>query len=224
MTERIVLRGSTQLLKPLITEILALNQVLKGKDVGNNYSIPVTTFQDQFRFPPQVKLIFSQYKEDLGESGKKIRAEISFKLTGETGETMTPAKALIVARNIKREMVTGALLKIERGKIIITYLDKEKGYDFRLKVKDEAEGRRVIKKVMDIQAHVPEWSRLCVHESRASFPDLPSRELIYGESRRPPRRRPVGLVPFKYAEMHVWGLNAPVSLVDTTGKRDIPLA
>lgn len=222
--QRIILRGRQEFLKPLITEILALNQVLKGKDIGNNYSIPVTTFQDQFHFPPQIKLVFRQSRKEVINNKATIRYEICFRIMNETNSSITPAKALALAQKIKLEMVTGTLFKINKGKLIITYLDKAKGYDFRLRVVDENEGRRIINKVLDIQDHTPEWERLVVHESKAPFPELPSKELIYGENRRPPRRRPVGLVPFKWAEMHVWGLNAPVSLVDTTGSRDTPLA
>ena len=221
--DRIVLHGSTNLMKPIITELMALHHVLKGKDIGPHYSIPVTTFQDQFIFPPQVKLMFYQTSVEAGEPGKRVYGEITFRITNETEKSITVAKASTLAQKIKQEFVTGTVFKWEKGKIIVTYLDKAKGYDFRLRVKDEAEGRRIINKVMDVQQHSPEWEKLVIHESKALFPETPGKELIYEKSRQLPRRRPAAIITFRYAELHIWGVVDPITLIDTTGRRSSPL-
>lgn len=217
--QNFVLRGTREELMERIPQLLDLYQLLQGKNFGNIYGIPVTTFQDQFRFPPQVKLFFrTSTTNSLGEK-KEVRSEISFRIMNETEKTMNPSKAIVLAQKIRREFAIGAPFNYQKGKVIVTYLDKSKGYDFRLRVRDETEGRRVINKVLDVQEHSPEWSRLVVHESKASFPDVPDRELIYGQNRRPPVRRPSALVPFRYAELHVWGYEEAVTLVDLTGTR-----
>lgn len=215
----IVLKGQARMLEPIVTLLMAIYTMLEEKDVGTIYGIPVTTFQDQFRFAPQVKLMFRQSQKEIGQGKERIQCEVSFRIQNETQATINEAKALVLAQKIKTKFATGTPFIIQKGKLIVTYLDKVKGYDFRLKVVSEAEGKKVIESVMDLQNDNPEWSRLVVSESKASFPEVPSKEFIYGENRRPPRRRPTGAVPFRYAEMSVWGLKEAITLVDTTGSR-----
>lgn len=226
--QAIILHGSQKMLKPVIMQILAMKQIMDTKDWGNIYGIPVTTFQDQYRWHhPQIKLAFYETAQEAGykKSGDlpPVHGQITFALINETEKTMTPAKATIIAEKIKTKFVTGTLFKWNRGKLIATYLDKLKGYDFRLRVKAESDARNIIESVMDIQSHSPEWSRLTMHESKASFPELPGKELIYGELRRLPRKRPIRTISFRYAEMTIWGVPPAISLVDTTGYRSTPL-
>lgn len=61
------------------------------------------------------------------------------------------------------------------------------------------------------------------HIPKKLYPVKPNKELIYGKQKRPPRRRPVETVKFKYAEMHVWGIPSAITLVDITGNRPAPL-
>lgn len=222
----IVLKGQARMLEPLVTLLMAIYTLLEEKNVGTFYAIPVTTFQDQFTFPPQIKLIFYQdHKTSQEIDGKKIPVygEISFRIIGETEKTINEAKAKAIAQKIKTKFATGTSFVWNKGTLICSYLDKEKGYDFRLRVTTESEAKKIIEQVMDIQNHSPDWDRLEVHESKKNFPSVPSKEIVYGASRRLPRRRPVAPLLFRYAELHVWGLTSAVSLVDTTGRRSPPL-
>lgn len=220
--QSIRLKGTQKELADMLPQLINIYQLLEDRSVGNMYCIPTTTFQDQFKFAPQVKLVFYEYIKEDGRK-RKFDAEITFKLTNETEKTITETKAKALAEKIKTRFVTGSTFVMHKGKLIVTYLDKKKGYDFRLRVISEQEARRIIEQVMDIQNHSPEWERLVVHESKASFPEITDREMIYGELRRLPRRRPVRNVPFKYAELHVWGIPYAISLIDTTGYRAVPL-
>lgn len=222
MAEKIVLQGTKQELMELIPEVLAIYQLLEGRSVGTIYGVPVTTFQDTYTFAPQVKLVFYQTLEEAGDK-PPATGEITFRVARETEKTINEAKAKIIAERIKTKFVTGSQFVWHKGKKIVRYEDKAQGYDFRLFVTTEEEGRRIIETVLDIQNHSPEWHRLRISESRAEYPDTPSREMIYGQLRRLPRRRPVEDVPFRYAELHIWGLPQAVTLIDTTGYRPIPL-
>ena len=221
--KRIILRGNTKLLRPVITQLLAINQLLESKDIGSYYGIPVTTFQDVYKFHPQVKLMFYQIKAETRNSNPPIYAEITYRIVGETPETFTRANGVLRAQAIKRLFIDSNLFVWKKGKDIVTYRDERNGYDFRLRVRSKEEGKRIITQVMGIESKIPEWKFLNHVESDATFPDIPETKLIFGEQRRMPRRRPLEDVKFRYAELHLFGLTNAITLVDTTGRRRTPL-
>lgn len=228
----LVLRGSPAMLKGLVSEVLAIRQLLLGKDMGNLYTTPVVSFQNQFEFHPQVTLVFKQSKaeanatatsqtdpEDLKEP---VEGQISFRIMNETHTTMTPDKALVLAQKIKAKF-TIPVCQWNKGINNYTYWDESKGYKFRIAADVEAVARTLIEMTMDISGNTPNWDLLREHIPKKQYPVKPNKELIYGEQKRPPRRRPVETVRFKYAEMHVWGKPTAVTLVDITGSRPAPL-
>lgn len=181
------------------------------------YGIPITTFQEQFLFAPHIKLFFLEDVNDVEDGYSRVKGEISFKLVGYTSESITPSNAESLAHKIRTAFATGSGFVWKKGRVKASYVDKARGYDFRLLVTTEAEGRRVIEQVLDIQNHSPDWDNLSIAESRANFPITPPTRRIYGRSRRLPRKRPRADVRFRVAELHVWGVPTPVVLVDTTG-------
>lgn len=221
--EKITLRGTRQELMELIPQVTAMYQLIKGRDIGHVYGVPVTTFQDLYEFAPQVKLMFYQTKLEAGDDNPPATGEINFRITGETHETFNEAKALLLANKINEKFAVGSVFIWHKGKQIVSYVDKAKGYKFQLYVPDETEGRRIIEQVLDIRGHSPDWDLLTISKSTKAYPDTPPKKIIYGQSRRTPRRRPVENIRFRYAELHIWGLTSAVTLVDTTGYRPNPL-
>lgn len=227
LTAPIILKGQAKLLEPIVTLLMAIYQLLEEKDIGTIYGMPVTTFQDTLKFHPQVKLFFYEEHKDAQEIDNKkipVRGEITFRLFNETEKTINETKAKAVAEKIKTKFVTGNLFTWHKGKLTASYLDKAKGYDFRLRVISEAEAKKIIEQVLDIQGHSPDWENLSIIEKKADFPTLPDKQIIYGSSKRLPRRRPSRVIKFRYAELHIWGLPSAITLVDTTGYRPAPLA
>jgi hypothetical protein len=196
----------------------------KARDLqAPSYSIPTTTFQDTFTFAPQIKLVFYQTKQEAGADKDPVDAEITYRIVGETSETMTEAKAKIRANKIKLAFAQPSLFIWNKGKLTVTYLDKAKGYDFRLRVTTEAEGKRIIEQVMDIENNSPDWSNLAVHESKREFPTVTGTHRVYGKTVKLPRRRPVEDIRFRYAELHLWGIPNAITLIDAGGYRRNPL-
>lgn len=217
----IVLNGSKEELMERIPPLLDMLQLIKSRDLGNIYGIPTTAFQDWNDFCPQVRLHF--YKLLDPKTKDLVNGDITFALANETHETITEAKAKALAEKIKTKFAVPREFVWSKGKIITSYVDKKKGYIFKLNVTSEAEGRRIIENVLDLQGHSPDWKRLRVNTLAEIEVDPPSKERIYGELRRPPRRRRVADIEFRFAEMHVWGYPKAISLVDTTGHRSTPL-
>lgn len=228
----LVLRGSPTALKGIVSEVLAIRQMLLGKDIGSFYTTPVTSFQNHFEFHPQVTLVFKQTmaeanatatsQTDPDDLKNPVDGEISFRLMDETHTTMTEAKALVIAQKIKTVFAT-PICVWTKGINIYTYLDDRKGYRFRMLCDTEAMARKLIELTLDIRTETPNWDLLRESIPKKTYPVKPPKEQIYGTPRRPPRRRPIEAVRFKYAEMHVWGIPTAITLVDLTGRRLAPL-
>ncbi len=221
--QNIILQGTKLELMELIPQLMTMYQLFQQNMDRGLYTIPVTTFQDHYKFAPQIKLVFYQLRDEARNGNPRVTGEICYRVIGETEETFTEANARTRAQRIKTLFTEPSLFVWQKGKIIASYLDKQNGYDFRLRVKNELEARKIITQVMSIESKQPEWQRLNLHESRAAFPEITGTKRIYGEQRRMPRRRPLEDIKFRYAELHLWGLTKPVSLVDTLGNREQPL-
>lgn len=221
--QRITLQGTKQELMELIPQLMSLYQLFQQNLERGLYTIPVTTFQDHYTFAPQVKLVFYQLIDETINNNPRVTGEITYRLVGETEETFTEANARTRAQRIKTLFTEPSLFIWQKGKQIATYLDKKDGYDFRLYVKNELEARKIITQVIAIENKTPNWDNLVIHESRRNFPEITGTKRIYGEQRRLPRRRPLEDIKFRYAELHLWGLTKPVTLVDTLGNRESPL-
>lgn len=213
-----LLKDSDSALMTILRYWLFYVDLRKAQDLAPAiYGTPITSFQEHFQFAPHVKLHFLQDQNDVQEGYSAVDGDITFKLVDETNESITPAKAEALAHKIRSSFATGSGFVWRKGTTKVSYLDKARGYDFRLLVMSESEGRRIIEQVLDIQNDTPDWGNLSISQSRASFPATPPTRHIYGRSRRLPRRRPRADVRFKFAQLHIWGIPTPILLVDRTG-------
>lgn len=188
------------------------------------YGIPITTYQElSLKYKPQINLYFDQSSPEAKNNNPRVTGEISYRLVNETSESITEAELKTRANKIKSLFVTPNLFVWRKGKIICKYTDTNNGYKLRLLVINEAEGRRIIEQVLDVENKSPDWENLAVSESNAVFPDIPPTQTIYGKQRRTPRRRPVEDIKFRRATADIWGLPKPVALIDTRLHLDNPL-
>lgn len=221
--QRIALQGTTEELMELVPQLVAFYELFQQNNDRGLYTIPVTTFQDHYTFAPQIKLYFCQLRSEARTGLPPVTGEICYRVVGETEETFTPANARVRAERIRNLFGQPSLFVWQKGKEIASYRDRSNGYDFKLFVKNETEARRIITQVMAIENKVPNWSNLRMSVSYAAYPEIPATKRIYGEQRRLPRRRPMEDIKFRYAELHIWGMTKPVTLVDTLGTREQPL-
>jgi len=98
-----------------------------------------------------------------------------------------------------------------------SYTDWGKGYQLQLLTRSTSEARELISKVLDIQNDVPNWAKMNYSENEEpmeAYPTIPEREMIYGELRREPRKRPIAAVRFQHSLLHIHGIAAPIVLYD----------
>lgn len=178
------------------------------------------------RGKPKVLLFFMEDVGDVEPGYSPVRGEISVRIMDETAESITQSRAQTLANRVKSNFAIGEGFLWKKGKVMCAYSDWEKGYQLQLLCRDKSEGRRVIEQVLDIQGHAPDWEFMTVAENESpgeAYPIIPRTERILGQTRRLPRRRPIATVRFKYANLFVPGLPAPISLVDRTGTYANPL-
>lgn len=182
-----------------------------------------TSRDEKVTYRPQVILYFEQDKDSVPSGKTPLNAEISFRLHDETYETITKTKYEQLAQKIKTEFATPQRYAWSKGKHICWYKDESKGYDFQVYALSEAEGEKVIKKVMDIRSHNFEENIFKITTPKKSSDNTPSNVKILGKTRKKPRWRPTATVRFMWADLVIWNVPEPITLVDTTGIRYNPV-
>ncbi|RAM51192.1 MAG: hypothetical protein C6Y22_12555 [Hapalosiphonaceae cyanobacterium JJU2] len=184
------------------------------------YGIPVTEFQPDRKFKPQVKLYFLEpYDNETHNNGTpQAEGEITFRLMSKTSEIISRNDAESLARNIKNAFAR-PIFTWSKGWFKCTYLDAERGYDLRLLVKSKAEGERVVRAVLDIQGHSFNRDDFQFVEHDRTYPLNPGSHRVYGRTVKKPVKRRRADVKFRYAQLLIWGQPNPVNLVAVSSSR-----
>ncbi len=175
---------------------------------------------------PKITLYFLEDLADVADGYAPIDGQISIRLMNHTPSTITEAIARTYATRIRTAFASGNGFVWKKGKLMCSYSDWDNGYQLQLLCRTEAEGRRVVEQVLDIQSDSPDWEFFNSKENAEpleAFPTIPDRDRAYGETRRQPRRRPIADVRFQLAQLHVLGVPAPIALVDRSGTLSRPL-
>lgn len=183
-------------------------------DMSSFYSIPVREYQGYAKFQPQVTLLFYEDLSDVEEGYQPVCAEVSFRVQGETEQSMTEVKARAIAHQIRTEFATGNGYTWWKGRTKLTYRKPEQGYNFSVFARTESEGKQLIVKVLSIQNDALDQDRLTISELASPPPIVPPQKLIYGKVRRTPRIRPVARVRFRKADLHLWGIERSITLIN----------
>lgn len=187
------------------------------------YSMPTDRYQQQVKFAPQITMYFKEDFEDVEEGFAPIDAEVSFRVRDERYNTISQTEVQALANKIRLEFAISNGYRWQKGRVKLNYRDADRGYLLSINAFSEAVGRQLIGKVLDIQGHSIDASKLSIQQLGEAPPIVPPTETILGKRRRLPRRRPVGYVRFIYADLHVWGVPNAVCLVDRSGRRRTPV-
>jgi hypothetical protein len=189
------------------------------------YGIPTTAFQESFKFKPQISMYFQEPEDDVEVGFGAVTGEISIRIMNEETHTITQSKINQLATRI-RDNFARPPFRWRKGKDMASYFDKAKGYQLKILCRDQAEARRIVEQVLDIQGHTPNWKNLNFSqnlEPSQAFPTLPPTEIILGKRCILPRKRPIAEVVFRYAVLHLHGKSNPICLVDRSGIFPNPL-
>lgn len=163
---------------------------------------------------PQIQLWFLEKYATAkinGRSKNPTEALVSFRINDDW-KFEAPAKA--IALKI-RDKFARPIFKIESGELKCTYLDKQKGYDFRLLVLNKDEAKRIIEATLDLNGHTPQWKLLKIHSSEENS-TTPERIRVVGEVITINPVRPKTNLYFRYAIAKVPPRIDEIPLVDTS--------
>lgn len=229
MNAPIILKGSSKLLKPVITQIMAIHQLLEAKDMGTIYAH--TNDLDSVRRvgKPKVLLYFLEDTDfnklappnNIQEGRRRRDGVISFRLMDETTLTLSKANATLIATKIKQVFGSNGGFVWVKGKTMYSYTDWEKGYQFQLLCKNPTEAKRIVSSTLTIQNHVPNWkffNTVKNDEELIKYPEVPGTQLVMGEVVPIPKQRPLVDVRFQYGYVDLDGVQEPINLYDRRNK------
>jgi hypothetical protein len=166
---------------------------------------------------PKVVFYFTQDSQATPSEETRVEAEYSFRLWNETEESYTPAKALLLAQEVKRLFIQGGKgIVFTKGKNQYKYFHKERGYRLRIYSNSELEATSIIKKLLDLQNVPFDEDKLSVDQPKKSNAITNTTKTIYGKSRKAKNWRPTANVRFRYAFVELPQLNQQIFLIDTT--------
>ncbi|MBD2568364.1 hypothetical protein [Anabaena lutea] len=166
---------------------------------------------------PIVYLYFSQDAESVPKGLTKVDACYSFRLMNETQSSITPAKALSLATEIKSLFIQGNNgIRITKGKNQYIYFHKEKGYRLRIYSNSEGDAVDIIKRMLQLTNTPYDVDRLSENKPKRPNYKKSEKQLVYGKQRLIKRYRPTANVFFRYSYMEIPGSPQPLMLVDTT--------
>lgn len=230
MTGRIILKGNSKLLKPAITQIMALHQLLEAKDIGTIYAYPNDSNSVRRKGKPKVNLFFMEDTNfnklaalnNRQEGRRRLEGLISFRLMDESTQTFTKGNATLLATKIKEIFGTGGGYVWNKGRTMYSYTDWELGYQFQLLCRTETEAKRIVTSVLGIQAHTPNFknfNEVKNDQEAIRYPTNPGKQIVMGESVDIPKERPVVDVRFQYSYVDLAGVKSPVNLYSLNNTR-----
>lgn len=228
--ERIILAGPQEALKPVVVQTLANHQLMAEKDLGTVYCFEPEKVQNR-RFKPHVVIWFQETKLDYiarkktDKEASRGKGRISFRLMDKTTENLSMDYVLQLANKIKAKFGTPPL-EWNKGKLLYTYTDYDKGYQLQLLVTSEAEALRIIESVLDIQSH--SFDREKAQQSRNLAPEkaydsTPKKKTILGKQEKQPVKRQNCKVKFLYAQLFIEDKQHPVTLYDKSKRYRSPI-
>jgi hypothetical protein len=185
--------------------------------IGNKF----TETEDFYNRSEKVKihLYFEEDNSDVEENYFPVEGTIGFRVMDETTSSITNQKLITIANKIKTEFGLGDGYIWKKGKSVFSYTDHKKGYQLQLFVKNEADGKELTSKILDIQGHTPDWKLAHYKSNQAeleSYPYNPGNQSVLGKVIKKPRRRPIASVRFKTAFASLPGVPRAVYLYDKT--------
>lgn len=228
--QRIILAGPQEILKTEIVSTLTNYQLMREKDIGTVYCFEPEKAQNR-RFKPHVVLFFQESKEDFNnrlKTDKKAsrgQGRISFRLMDKTSENLTILYATQLATQIKSKFGNPPY-EWNKGKLLFSYTDHDKGYQLQLLVNSEQEALRVIEQILDLQAHSVDRERIQQARNLApeiAYDETPRKKTILGRIEEQPVRRKPCKVKFLYAQLFVEDKQDPVTLYDRSKRYRNPL-
>jgi hypothetical protein len=187
------------------------------------YGIPVTTFDSEVLYHPQITLFFLEDPDPTTNNVvgfRQVEGQLSIRLITETSGTLSKGNLTTLANKINSEFGGNDGFIWQKGKDLYSYVDKPKGHRFKVLAQNKTDAIEIIRKLLSIAGDAYSAGLLRLNKAddpSDAFPSNPGSQTILGKTYKEPRRRPVAKVRFQYASIKIHGLPKPIVLVDETG-------
>lgn len=228
MGDKYILKGTPRQLKPLITHLLAVHQMLENLDIPSGGERDSEAYPDR-RFRPCVRLHFLQDTDFDKRSNapgyhgrRRVPGRLSYRLMNESSETISKGELTSLGRRIKDIFGANDGYTWQKGKELYTYAEWDKGYQMQILARSMTQAQDLVSKILSLQGHTPHWRFLTKTENAEEltrYPETPVTKVILGETVTLPKVRPNVEVRFTYADVRVHKLAEPVVIYERTGKR-----
>lgn len=184
-----------------------------GFGKNNYFAIPTENYYSSVRTFPQVILTFRESRTDaLKNQRQQLSLEISWRILKSLEEIDFNQYFLNIQNRIKA-LFLSPRYQFSKGRIIYSYTDQAKGYNFKIYANDESQVRNLISKVLNINGDTPNWENLSETMSNRNY-EKSSVTQINGVSYSKSKLRQSALVGFEKAEVSLGGLlRKPILLV-----------
>jgi hypothetical protein len=213
---KIILAGTPSELKPIITLLMGIYQLIETGDFGGGSESP-RELAPKRKGKLKVRLMFFEPRKLVKPGYKPIKGEISFRLMAYDPTSITLKKVQEIATRIKAKFDK---FEWHRGKVLCSYSDWDKGLQLQLLVKDENEGWRIVNRVLDIFSSSPHPEYFNVIKNKTPekrYPAVPDKQTILGKPVRMDRQRPVTTVVFDRADLFFPHSRTPYKILDAHG-------
>jgi hypothetical protein len=171
-------------------------------------------------YKPKITLFFKEDDDDVDPDYRPVPMEISWRLIDKTSTTITKAELTAIANQIKTKFGSGSGYIFKKGRKIVSYRQKSKGYEFLIRARTLADGKELIRDILTMNGDSIETGLLKLSEvmdEADAFPYNPGTQTILGKRHPKARKRPLVNVRFRYAYASIYGLPRPIYLYSRTG-------
>lgn len=142
-----------------------------------------------------------------------IRGQISFRIMDDDFNESSLASAREIGLKIKSVFGGATPYKWKKGRLMFTYNDWAKGYQFQILAYSKTEAKDLVANVLRVQNHIPEWKYFESKENEDpinAFPSARSKKTVLGRQVETPIYRATGEVSFRYASIGIFPLKPMV--------------
>ncbi len=227
MSDEIILKGSKTLLRPIITQLMAMNQLLERMEfvadsINENYD-------PGRRYHPLVRLFFREdsdfrpgTNQPVGQGQNRVKGELRFRLMDETAETIGKGELTALGERVKQTFGPNNGYIWSKGKESYCYADWSRGYQLQILARSEAQAKDLVTKILSLQSHSPQWKYLSKTQNVAEterYPNIAEKKMILGEEVTLPVKRPNAEARFRFADVRITPSMPRIVIYDHTGKK-----
>lgn len=204
---------------------IARNQLFSQYTTYARDQIPLVTgdllneLSEENAYKPKITLFFKEDDDDVDPDYQPVRMEVSWRLVNETSLSITKTELTAIANQIKTKFGSGNGYVFKKGRKIVSYRQKSKGYEFLIRARTLADGKELIRDILTINGDSIEAGLLKLSEvdnETDAFPYNPGTQTILGKRHPKVRKRPLVNVRFKYAYASIYGVKRPLYLYSRT--------